>query len=354
MRSVIWWRKEMTFRTVFLSSTTKDLKDHRDTTYEAIERLDGYHCVRMEDFGARDWEADEFCRKRVTKYDLFVCVVGHLYGSTPSHSDRSFTEREYQAAVDADMDRLVFLAPEDFLLPSNLREPDDKWQRQQQFRARVSQERLVDTFRSPDDLKARLIQAVRNWEQESRRIQTQEQKVDHEAVRQHLRSVVIHPYPLEANFTGRYKQRSQISKWLVGKAEPILAIIGIGGVGKSAMTWAWLQYDFYGCQLPGSSPELYMLIRKPSHAVPEKLLWTQYGQSLDSGEVQTVRAGVANVFAKIPVFWWSFYEPGAGFEAFIEQLIAAWQQGLRLIWLLFRSKLSMYWMSLSESLLFSS
>ena len=37
--------------TVFLSSTAKDLQAHRDAAYHAVEGLDGFHCVRMEDFG---------------------------------------------------------------------------------------------------------------------------------------------------------------------------------------------------------------------------------------------------------------------------------------------------------------
>ena len=40
-------------RTVFLSSVALSLEGYRNAVYRAIERLDGYHCVRMEDFGAR-------------------------------------------------------------------------------------------------------------------------------------------------------------------------------------------------------------------------------------------------------------------------------------------------------------
>ncbi|ADE15441.1 conserved hypothetical protein [Nitrosococcus halophilus Nc 4] len=52
---------------VFLSSTARDLADYRQAVYEAIHRLDGFHCVRMEDFGARDTVADTFCREKVAK-----------------------------------------------------------------------------------------------------------------------------------------------------------------------------------------------------------------------------------------------------------------------------------------------
>ena len=45
---------------VFLSSTARDLTEYRDKVYQAIDGLDGFHCVRMEDFGARNARADEF------------------------------------------------------------------------------------------------------------------------------------------------------------------------------------------------------------------------------------------------------------------------------------------------------
>ena len=155
----------MATRTVFLSSTGRDLTVYRDAVYRAIEGLDGYHCVRMEDFGARDWAAADFCRAKVAACDVFVGIVGHVYGSCPPRSEQSFTEREYDAAVSDSKPRLMFLAPEDFPLPANLVESDEKRAKQRQFRERVNQERVRDAFRSPEELARQVIQALRNWEQ---------------------------------------------------------------------------------------------------------------------------------------------------------------------------------------------
>jgi hypothetical protein len=123
------------------------LTAYRDAVYRAIEGLDGYHGVRMEDFGARDRAADDFCRAKVAACDVFV---GHLYGSCPPRSEQSFTEREYDAAVRGSKPRLMFLAPEDFPLPANLVESDETRAKQRQFRARVDQERIRETFVSPE------------------------------------------------------------------------------------------------------------------------------------------------------------------------------------------------------------
>jgi hypothetical protein len=40
--------------TVFLSSTGADLREYREAALLAMQKLDGWKCVRMEDFGARE------------------------------------------------------------------------------------------------------------------------------------------------------------------------------------------------------------------------------------------------------------------------------------------------------------
>ena len=158
--------KRSLVRKVFLSSTARDLGPHREAVFKAISSLDGFQCVRMEDFGARAWEADPFCRAKVAECNVFVGLVGHLYGSSPEGNELSFTEREHDAAVKAGVPRLLFLASDDLPLPPSLREPDEKWQRQLRFRDRLRKERIVGFFDLPDRLRADVVTALRNWEQE--------------------------------------------------------------------------------------------------------------------------------------------------------------------------------------------
>jgi formylglycine-generating enzyme required for sulfatase activity len=153
-------------RKVFLSSTARDLGPHREAVFAAIRGLDGFQCVRMEDFGARAWEADAFCRARVEECDVFLGLVGHLYGSSPEGSEISFTEREHDAASEAGIPRLLFLASDDLPMPPSLREPDEKWQRQLRFRERIRKERIVATFDFPDPLATKVVAALRNLERE--------------------------------------------------------------------------------------------------------------------------------------------------------------------------------------------
>jgi hypothetical protein len=95
----------------------------------------------MEDFGALDEAAAEACQAKVAGSDIFVGLVGHLYGSRPKGKKVSYTELEYQEAKKREKPRLLFIASDDFPLTSNLREPDEAWKRQQRFRKQVGGER---------------------------------------------------------------------------------------------------------------------------------------------------------------------------------------------------------------------
>jgi hypothetical protein len=152
-------------KTVFLSSTAIDLATHREKVYRAIEGL-GYHCVRMEDFGARDTLSAEFCRQKIRECDLFVCLIGLCYGSTPSDSESSFTLQEYQAASEGGVPHFVFVSADNYFYPGYYHEPDIKWQKQQDFRRQLSTEALYDTFTDPQELATKIVQAISNWMRE--------------------------------------------------------------------------------------------------------------------------------------------------------------------------------------------
>jgi tetratricopeptide (TPR) repeat protein len=52
-----------------------------------------------------------------------------------------------------------------------------------------------------------------------------------------------HPYPLQANFTGRLSERNELTEWFTNSDKPMFAYVAIGGMGKSALTWYWLHDD---------------------------------------------------------------------------------------------------------------
>lgn len=69
-----------------------------------------------------------------------------------------------------------------------------------------------------------------------------------------LTAHLVHPYPLESNFTGREPERRELTSWLARTEHPIFELVGLGGMGKSALCWYWVtkqvlvsaDYNLYG------------------------------------------------------------------------------------------------------------
>ena len=161
----------MAVRKAFLSSTGRDLAEYRDAVCKAINGLDNWKCVRMEDFGARTRPADAFDDEAVRDSDLFIGILGHCYGSILEVQRKSYTEKEYDAAIANDRPRLMFLAPDNFPVPAHLREDEDHWKRQRAFRSRVQTHNINASFSTPHELAQAVLQAIGNWEDEERRWQ---------------------------------------------------------------------------------------------------------------------------------------------------------------------------------------
>src|ERR1035438_1241634 len=154
-------------KTAFLSSTGADLRAYREAAFVAIQKLDGWKCIRMEDFGARGWDVDSFCRDKAKECDLFVGIIGHRFGDGPKGSKESYTQRAYRAARTAKKHALLYLAPDDFSIPANLTEAAWKIKAQQKFRKELkdSKEHIIDTgFSSPAHLASQVVTGVSNWE----------------------------------------------------------------------------------------------------------------------------------------------------------------------------------------------
>ncbi|MFO1431895.1 MAG: SUMF1/EgtB/PvdO family nonheme iron enzyme [Candidatus Competibacteraceae bacterium] len=148
---------------VFLSSTARDLTAYRNAVTDAVNRLDGFHCVRMEDFGARDSLADDFCRAKILECDVAVFIIGLCYGSSPKGAKESYTHREYLAAKKAGKPILVFLSAEGEFYKGYDREPDRLWKKQQAFRKLLNEEHIRAEFITPDELATKVTAALGNW-----------------------------------------------------------------------------------------------------------------------------------------------------------------------------------------------
>jgi hypothetical protein len=150
---------------IFLSSTYKDLVKYRDAVIVALQGLHSWRCVCMEHFTSEIEKTDDFVRRQVRECDLFVSIVGHMYGTCPTGSAKSFTEIEHEEAAKAGIPRLIFLAPDEFEIPFNIlsRQTDEERKKQENLREKVRAEAMTDSnFMMPVELSICVLRAILN------------------------------------------------------------------------------------------------------------------------------------------------------------------------------------------------
>ena len=144
---------------IFISSTFTDLKDQREKIIKSI--LEIYHIpIGMEMFSADDEEQWETIKKTIDKSDYYVLILGLRYGSV-TNDGISFTEKEYDYAINLKKPVLSFLLKEDAPLSQNDR--DDDLVKINAFRKKVlSNDRMAKFWNDPNELSKEVSIALMN------------------------------------------------------------------------------------------------------------------------------------------------------------------------------------------------
>ena len=107
---------------VFISSTHSDLTEERESIIKAI--LEMYHIpIGMEMFSAEDEDQWEIIRRTIEVSDYYILVLGLRYGSKTSDGI-SFTQKEYEYALQMKIPVLAFVMNDNVSLPKDKRDDD--------------------------------------------------------------------------------------------------------------------------------------------------------------------------------------------------------------------------------------
>jgi tetratricopeptide (TPR) repeat protein len=101
---------------------------------------------------------------------------------------------------------------------------------------------------------------------------------------------IAHAYDQIKHFTGRERERQQLTAWVDEGAERLLLIDAMGGEGKTALAWVWLHRDVLGRPLPrtlGASGETRSAF-SPKGALQGMLWWSFYESTSPDGFMQFV------------------------------------------------------------------
>lgn len=147
---------------IFLSSTARDLPEHRKAVAGVIDRL-GHAPIRMETFGAKADQSLAECRRLAAEADAMIVVVAHRYGWVPTPEDggdgeKSITWHEVEAAVLAARPVFRYLY-DDTAASSEHRDDDARLEAFRQALCRYP----YDTFTTPDDLASKVAVTLGDW-----------------------------------------------------------------------------------------------------------------------------------------------------------------------------------------------
>lgn len=84
-------------KSVYVSSTFKDLQEHRAAVATALRRM-GYTVHCMEDYVATDERTDVRCTQDIAACDFYIGIIAQRYGWRPQADGSSITEQEYRQA----------------------------------------------------------------------------------------------------------------------------------------------------------------------------------------------------------------------------------------------------------------
>jgi tetratricopeptide (TPR) repeat protein len=261
---------------VVISSTARDLPEHRREVMDACLRL-GMFPKMMEHLPAAAADAVRISVALVDEAEIYQGIFAHRYGYVPAGYDISITEMEYDRAVARGIPRLIFLMHDDHPVRAADVEKGTNAAKLAALKARLDSEHVVSYFKSPEDLRAQVIHSLSLYRRPN-------PGALHYigAIPAPPEAYIAHPYTLlqTKGLVGRRAELGLLTDWIATPGADvhgarILTIVAIGGMGKSALTWAWF------------------------HDIAPQRMKPLAGR-----------------------LWWSFYESDATFENFVARALA--------------------------------
>ena len=145
---------------VFISSTYKDLIDEREVVTQAVLRMGRCLPAGMELFSASSRPPWDVIRGILDGTDYLVLIIGNRSGALVPGEAISYTEKEYQYAIDNDIPVLAFLSSNERpILPRDI-EKEKNQGALAAFRVRVQSAATTEEWTTKEHLAARVPNAL--------------------------------------------------------------------------------------------------------------------------------------------------------------------------------------------------
>jgi len=136
---------------IFVSSTYADLAEERSAVIQAVMKM-GHIPAGMELFSAVDEEQFQFIKRIIDDSDYYVLIIGGRYGTVTAEG-LSYTEKEYNYAVERGLRVIAFLHKRPEEIPLGKSEGDPKTRKLlDDFRGKVSTGRVIEYWTNAAEL----------------------------------------------------------------------------------------------------------------------------------------------------------------------------------------------------------
>jgi hypothetical protein len=144
---------------VFISSVGEECKPFRESATSAALRS-RFLPIRMETWSAEARNSYEACKRHLSECNVMILILTERYGSIHPESGKSYTEMEYDTALELGIPVLAFLSEHPYL-------PTDKLDPKDLEKAKIFRERLGTSiqgrFNTPDQIELLVHQSLHEW-----------------------------------------------------------------------------------------------------------------------------------------------------------------------------------------------
>lgn len=144
---------------VFVSSTYKDLQRERQEVMQALLELDCIP-VGMELFPAADDDQWTLIKGLISDCDYYVLIVAGRYGSIDKKTERSYTQMEYEFAIEQGIPVISFVHKDPGNISSINTEPTDEGKAKLKNFIELVENKMCQFWNSPEDLGSKVSRSL--------------------------------------------------------------------------------------------------------------------------------------------------------------------------------------------------
>jgi hypothetical protein len=150
---------------VFVSSTFLDLQEEREAVVSALLQMNAFP-AGMELFPAADDDAWTLIQRVIDESDYYLLVIGGKYGSVDPETEISYTEKEYDYAVERGRPVMAFLHADPDKIEFAKSETDEAARAKlEAFRSKVKESKHVKHWSGPEDLAGKVALSFADFRQ---------------------------------------------------------------------------------------------------------------------------------------------------------------------------------------------